>query len=204
MEVCSDTTEYGDPVQRKCVAKSSCTSPYIYADDHSRQCVTFCPESQSTYGVSAENYCNSSCPWTAGNYQFKDPSTQTCVTSCPINPSLYAHNATFTCVSVCPGAYLAVDSTRTCEMSCPNNFFRDNTSKRCVSSCPIDPVVTYYYAHNTTSSEGLEVCPGVLLADPVTRSCISTLCPSLPALFAWNNTCISVCPDSTFAHPTLR
>jgi Fe-S-cluster-containing hydrogenase component 2 len=35
-------------------------------------------------------------------------------------------------------------------------------------------------------------------------SCITTLCPTNPSLFAYNNTCIHVCPAGTFQHPTLR
>jgi hypothetical protein len=35
-------------------------------------------------------------------------------------------------------------------------------------------------------------------------SCIVTLCPTNPALFAYDNKCISVCPNTTYQHPTLR
>jgi hypothetical protein len=53
--VCSVSTEYGDPVQRLCVVKASCTAPYIYADDLSRRCVTLCPVSQNTFGDASNN-----------------------------------------------------------------------------------------------------------------------------------------------------
>lgn len=49
-KVCSITTEYGNPVTRLCVNKSSCSNPYVYADNFSRQCVTLCPQSQNTFG----------------------------------------------------------------------------------------------------------------------------------------------------------
>ena len=48
--VCSVSTEFGNPVSRLCVNKTSCPSPYLYADGFSRQCVTLCPQSQNTYG----------------------------------------------------------------------------------------------------------------------------------------------------------
>jgi hypothetical protein len=74
----------------------------------------------------------------------------------------------------------------------------------CVSTCPIDPIITYYYAANSTSSQCLAVCPGVYLADPTTLTCINTLCPTLPSLFAFNNTCISSCPATYYAHTVGR
>jgi len=114
VKTCSVSTQYANPVTRLCVVKTSCTSPYIYADDFSRQCVTLCPQSQSTFGDSTANYCNTSCPWTAGAYYFRDPSTQTCVQTCPTNPSYFADNTTKSCVLTCPNTYYAVISTRTC------------------------------------------------------------------------------------------
>ena len=41
--VCSVLGEYGNPLTRLCVNQSNCPSPYIYADNYSRQCVTQCP-----------------------------------------------------------------------------------------------------------------------------------------------------------------
>lgn len=35
-------------------------------------------------------------------------------------------------------------------------------------------------------------------------SCISTLCPSFPSLFGYNNVCIEKCPVTTYAHPVDR
>lgn len=35
-------------------------------------------------------------------------------------------------------------------------------------------------------------------------SCISTLCPTYPSLFAYQNKCIKECPPAKYAHPTLR
>lgn len=118
VKTCSVSTEYGNPINQLCVVKSSCTAPFIYADDYSRQCVTLCPASQNTFGDATNNYCTLTCPWGPTLYQFRDPSTQTCVSNCPIDPSLYADNSTFNCVSSCPTvnsvAYYAVDATRTC------------------------------------------------------------------------------------------
>ncbi len=122
---------------------------------------------------------------------FKDFSTQLCVTGCPQNPSLFADSTTSKCVSFCPNTYYAVESSRTCELSCPNNFYKNNDTRTCVSNCPIDPIKTFYYATNSTSSECVAICPGVTKADPKTMSCITSLCPTSPALFAFNNTCIS-------------
>lgn len=86
--VCSNTSEYGHPLTRTCVAVAGCATPYIYADDTSRQCVTKCPLTASTYGDNSTFTCISAC---AGTYPLKDPSTQTCVANCPVNPSLYAY-----------------------------------------------------------------------------------------------------------------
>lgn len=152
VKTCGTSTEYGDPVQRLCVVRTSCTAPYIYADDYSRQCVTQCPESQNTFGDATNNYCNTSCPWSASGYYFKDFSTQTCVLNCPSNPSTFADNSTKSCVVVCDNTHYSVVSSRTCEPSCPNNFYKDEVSRSCVSTCPTDPVNTYYYAANSTSS----------------------------------------------------
>ena len=138
--ICSNVTEYGDPVRRECVVRTSCTPPFIFADDHSRQCVTLCPESQNTFGDQTANYCNLTCPWGPTLYQYKDHSSQRCVSKCPINPSLYADNTTFSCVFSCTGDNYAVDATRTCEPSCPNHFFRNNITRRCESTCGQDPV----------------------------------------------------------------
>lgn len=201
---CSNTTEYADPVKRLCVPKENCTNPYIYADDFSRKCVTLCPISQSTYGDASVSYCALNCTWGPTSFTFRDPSTQTCVSRCPVNPSLYGDNTTFNCVPSCPSGYFAVDATRTCEVSCPNNFYINNVTKSCVSTCPTNPVFTYYYALNTTSSQCLEICPASFLSDPTTMSCINTTCPASPALFAFNRTCISVCPNGTFANTNLR
>lgn len=128
------------------MAKSNCPSPYIYADDFSRQCVTMCPASQNTWGDAGNNFCSSTCPWVAGNYLYKDPSTQKCVSTCPVNPSLYKDNGTQFCVSYCSSPNFAVDATRECLPSCPNNFFQDTVTRKCVSDCPTDPVPTYFYA----------------------------------------------------------
>lgn len=114
VKTCSISTEYGNPVTRLCVTKANCLSPYLYADDYSRQCVTQCPESQNTYGDTINHYCDTSCPWNATGFYFKDPSTQTCVLTCPSNPSTFGDNTTFTCVQTCPDTYFAVVSTRTC------------------------------------------------------------------------------------------
>lgn len=199
VKTCSVSTEYGDPVQQLCVNQSNCSSPYVYADDYSRKCVTLCPQSQNTYGDISQSYCTLSCPWVAGNYTFKDNSTQTCVNRCPTNPSSYADNTTKSCVRSCPPNYYAVDATRTCESSCPNNFYINNITRSCVSSCPIDPVYTYFYAINTTNSQCLQVCPVNYLADPTTMSCVNTTCPSSPLLYGYNRTCISICPNGTYA-----
>jgi hypothetical protein len=201
---CSIVTEYGNPVSRLCVTKANCPSPYIYADDYSRQCVTQCPQSQNTYGDAVNNFCTANCPWAAGGYYFKDFSTQRCVLNCPANPSTFADNSTKSCVEVCPSNSFSVTGTRTCEPSCPNNFYKNTVTRVCVSTCPTDPVNTFYYSPNSTTSQCLAVCPGALKADPTTMSCISALCPSLPALYAYNNTCISQCPANYYAHPTLR
>lgn len=198
--VCSSISEYGDPVQRLCVVKASCTAPYIFADDYTRRCVTLCPASQNTYGDSTNSNCTMNCPWTVGLYTFRDPSTQTCVTKCPVNPSLYADNSTKTCVDNCPANSYAVDATRTCEYSCPNNFYINNVTRRCVSICPTEPKFTYFYALNTSSSQCLEVCPLTFLADPTTMTCINTTCPNQPALYAFNRTCISICPNGTYSN----
>lgn len=150
---CSVTTEYGNPVSRLCVVKNSCPSPYSYADDYSRQCVTQCPESQGTFGDLTNHYCNTTCPWDVSpGYYFKDPSTQKCVTACPSNPSYFADNSTHECVLICPSLSFAVVGSRSCEPSCPNNFYKDTVSRACVSTCPTDPVNTFYYAVNSSSS----------------------------------------------------
>lgn len=95
-------------MNRICITKNNCPSPYIYADDFSRQCVTKCPASQNTFGDAGNNSCNLNCPWALGNYLYKDPSTQKCVSSCPVNPSLYKDNGTKSCVSICNNTSFAV------------------------------------------------------------------------------------------------
>lgn len=204
VKTCSNTSEYGDPVIQLCVVKTSCSSPYIYADDYSRHCVTLCPISRNTFGDQSNYSCLLNCTWGPTIFLYRDPSTQTCVATCPLNPSLYADITTQNCVPSCPVNYFAVDSNRTCQTSCPNNFYMNNVTQRCVSTCSIDPILTYYYAVNTTSSQCLQYCPGSTLADPTTMSCITTQCPSLPSLFAFNNTCISICPNGTYANSNLR
>jgi hypothetical protein len=61
------------------------------------------------------------------------------------------------------------------------------TSRKCVSDCPTDPIPTFFYATNSTSSQCVAACPGATLADPTTMSCITTLCPTWPSLFGYNN-----------------
>lgn len=94
-QTCTVNTQFGDPLDRLCVTKENCPSPYIYADNFSRECVTKCPESENTFGDSSTNACVSSCPWSSSLYSYKDPSTQTCVTACPSNPSSYRYNSSF-------------------------------------------------------------------------------------------------------------
>ena len=137
---------------RLCVNQSSCPSPYLYADNFSRQCVTNCPQSQNTFGDITTNACVSDCPWTTTTdyYTYRDPSTQNCVTQCPLNPSYYRYNVTPPrCISTCPFPYFAVESTRMCDFSCPNNFYQDPVSRKCVSKCPQDPNPTYYYSNTS-------------------------------------------------------
>ncbi len=107
-KVCALATQYGNPLTRLCVLKTGCPSPYIYADDFLRQCVTKCPASQNTFGDAGNNYCTLTCPWAVGNYLYKDPSNQKCVASCPVNPSLYRNNGTQSCVSFCVSPNFAV------------------------------------------------------------------------------------------------
>jgi len=117
VKTCSVATQFGNPVSRLCVVASSCSSPYVYADNFTRQCVIQCPSSQNTYGDLGTNACVSNCPWVVGNYLWKDPSTQTCVATCPLNPTLFADNTTKSCVYTCPSSpsnYYAVYATRTC------------------------------------------------------------------------------------------
>lgn len=90
-----------------------------------------------------------------------------------------------------------------CELTCPPNFYQNEVTRKCVSTCLQDPLPTYYY-ENTTDTYCLQICPDTTLADPTTMSCITTLCPSNPALFAFNNTCISVCPATKYQHTILR
>lgn len=111
-KVCTQVTEYGNPLTRVCVVKANCQNPYIYADDFSRQCVTKCPASQNTWGDAGSNYCSLTCPWVVGNYLYKDPSTQKCVADCPVNPSLFKDNGTQFCVSFCTSPNFAVVATR--------------------------------------------------------------------------------------------
>lgn len=86
-QTCSNTSEFGHPLSRTCVPVSGCTSPYVYADGTSRQCVTACPASASTFGHNTSWTCSLTC---TGSFPLKDPSTRTCVANCPANPSLYA------------------------------------------------------------------------------------------------------------------
>jgi hypothetical protein len=109
---CSNTSEFGHPLTRACVPVSGCAAPYVYADSTSRQCVTVCPVTASTYGNNGTWTCSGTC---TGSFPLKDPSTQTCVANCPSNPSLYADSAiSGSCVTVCPTIYFAVEASRTC------------------------------------------------------------------------------------------
>lgn len=90
-----------------------------------------------------------------------------------------------------------------CELTCPSSFYEDDESRKCVSTCPSDPNPTYYY-DDATSDECVEVCPGATLADPTTMSCITTLCPTNPSLFAYDNKCIDECPSGMYSNSVLR
>lgn len=175
--VCSNASEFGHPLTRTCVPVSGCTAPYVYADSTSRQCVTKCPVTASTYGHNTSWTCSGTC---TGAFPLKDPSTQTCVANCPSNPSLYADSlVSGSCVEVCPTIYYAVEASRTCETACTAGFYAEPVSKKCVSNCPTEPVLKYFY-----SGTCVITCPPTTLADPTTLTCITTTCPSNPAYFA--------------------
>ena len=206
-QTCSVATEFGNPLTRLCVTKANCPSPYIYADNHTRTCVSLCPSSQSYYADSLNLACVTNCPWNnpVNYYTYKDPSTQRCVTSCPSNPSYFRDTTTQTCVNSCPSPYFAVASTRLCDLVCPPGFFEDNLTRTCVSTCQQDPNPFYYFTNTTSNSnECVQFCPLATLADPTTMSCITTTCPTNPSLFAYNNTCIAVCPENYYQYTPDR
>jgi len=119
--ICTNTSQFGNPLTRICVPVSGCTAPYVYADSTSRQCVTQCPVTAGTYGNNGTWTCSSTC---SGSFPLKDPSTQTCVANCPSNPSLYADSTVSgSCVQVCPTIYYAVESSRTCQTTCPTSYY---------------------------------------------------------------------------------
>jgi len=209
---------YGDPTQRKCVpctnsacqkctaAASTCTKciPNIGFWLSGSNCVSTCPTARKypnndTFTCAS---CHSTC-YTCTNGTAND------CTSCQSPLFLYNN----TCVTTCPDQFYGNTTTRKCEpctnpdcLKCPTSpsvcdaCIPNNGTWLSLNDCvPTCPISLKYPDNNTFVCESChETC--ATCTDKGSNNCTSCSAP----LFLYDNTCISICPDTFYGDPTTR
>lgn len=102
--VCPSTPNplYGDKTTKMCVSQCPWNPPYYvsYKEDHTRECLTVCPEIPIHYASNLTRSCVTNCPQppTVPYNTFADAVSQFCVDNCP-NGFYSQGSPDFICVS---------------------------------------------------------------------------------------------------------
>jgi hypothetical protein len=168
---------------------------YFYNDNKTWTCVQLCPSYPDYYADETYLACVFKCyPGT-----FADTSTRMCLPPINCSSPTIADPTSGRCAFQCskvPMYFLTV-VTNLCGTTCSNGQFAYNNTNMCLDACP----APYFGVNSTVNFYCTLYCPPLqyMWVNLTTRMCI-TNCPV--GLYRDNFTmsCVSVCPDYTYAN----